>query len=100
MPIFADSEVIPVRFSRPELDRLRAAAAGRGVDVTDVLRAAVFRYLEQLPSPLRGLGGVSPDRYGRRVAISDSDPAEKCACPEQHPTPDGTCANESIRRVR
>ena len=27
MPIFADSEVIPVRFSRPELDRLRAAAA-------------------------------------------------------------------------
>jgi hypothetical protein len=30
------------------------------------------------------------------VAI-DSDPAERCACPERHPTPDGTCANPSIR---
>jgi hypothetical protein len=47
MPDFADSESLEVRFSRPELDRLRAAASERGVDVSDVLRAAVLRYLEQ-----------------------------------------------------
>ena len=29
--------------------------------------------------------------------VTNAGPAERCACPEQHPTPDGTCANPSIR---
>jgi len=32
---------------RPELDRLRGAAAERGVTVSDVVRAAVLRYLRR-----------------------------------------------------
>lgn len=37
-------------------------------------------------------------RVGQTVPMPhDVDPEEQCACPEQHPTVDGRCANPSLR---
>ncbi len=50
MPNLANSEVITVRLPQPELDRLRAAAAARGVVVGDGVRAAALLWLRQHPT--------------------------------------------------
>lgn len=72
MPNLADAEELTVRLSRVEADRLRAAAADRGVAVSDAVRAAVWLWLRARPAQ-------------RRTPLSSADYAEMGRSYEKDP---------------
>ncbi|MBU3749148.1 MAG: hypothetical protein FGM52_01625 [Mycobacterium sp.] len=75
MPNLADAEEVTVKLSRVEAERLRAAAAERGVTVQDAMRAAVWGWLRT--GPAQPPGGLTAADYAAMADSYETDPPRR-----------------------
>lgn len=75
MPNLADAEEFTVRLSRVEAERLRVAAAERGVTVSAALRVAVWLWLRT--GPAQPPGGLTAADYDAMAQSYEDEPPRR-----------------------